>query len=123
MVQGILRTAKQTAQSTLLLQNSALVAAKNMEINNALAERMLKTIVDAKENFEPLKELFDSLTLLSRTWHAIFSKGTAILFVVSAFMATSVISISCCFGPRCGYCLALVYCKLMCGVLHIKVQS
>jgi len=105
-------TAKQTAQIMLLLEGSTSVTAQNLEISNALAEGMLKTIVDAKENFGPLKELFESLTLVSRTLETIFSKNMAISLAASAFMATSVMSISCCFGIRLGYCLTVVYCKL-----------
>jgi hypothetical protein len=114
---------KQTAQRMLLLEDSTLAAAQNLEISSALAEGMLKTIVDAEENLGPLRELLESLTLATRTLQTVFSKNMAILFAVSAFMATSVMSISCCLGPRSGYYLTVVYCKLMWGYVPIPVHS
>jgi hypothetical protein len=107
----------------LLLEDSSLVAAQNLEISSALAEGMLKTIVDAEENLGPLRELLESLTLATRTLQTIFSKNMAISLAASAFMVTSVMSISCCFGLRSGYCLTVVYCKLMWCYLPIPVHS
>lgn len=116
-------TAKQTAQTMLLINGSASATARNLEISNALAEGILKTIVDAKENFGPLKELFESFILVFRTLQTIFSKNMAISLAASAFMATSVMSISCCFGIRSGYYLAVMYCKLMWCALICRCVS
>jgi hypothetical protein len=111
VVQGTSITVKQTAQEILLLQDSTLAVVQNVQVSSALAEGMLHTFMEAKENFGPLKELFELLTIISCTIQGIFSKDTAILLAISAFLGASVISVSCCVGLRHGYYLAACYCK------------
>jgi hypothetical protein len=103
---------KQTADEMLLLQDSTLATVQNVQISSELAEGMLQTIMEAKEYFGPLKELFEWLAMISCAVQAIFSKDTATLLAVAAFIVASVVSISCCFGFRYGYYLTVAYCKL-----------
>jgi hypothetical protein len=103
---------KQTADEMLLLQDSTLATAQNVQISSELAEGMLETIMEAKEYFGPLKELFELLAMISCAVQAIFSKDTATLLAIAAFTVASVVSISCCFGLRYGYYLTVGYCRL-----------
>lgn len=97
----------------LLLQDSTLEAVQNMQISSVLAEGILQTIIEAKEHFGPLQELFESLPMISTALQTVFSRNAAILLAAVVFLMMSVISISCCFGLRWGYYLTVGYCEWM----------
>ena len=103
------------------VENSTLAAAQNMEATNALAEGMRQTIMEANQNFGPLKELFEPLAMFSRTVQTILSKGAPVFVAVFA-MVVSVASISCCFGLQYGYYLAVGYGKLSYYALMVRCR-
>jgi hypothetical protein len=116
VAQGSLITVNHTAQGVDLLN-------QKLQVSNALSDGVLQTIMEAKENFGPLKELFELLAMISQAVQAVFSKNAVILLAVSAFMVASVISISCCFGVLYGYYLTVVYCKLICRSLIFRCKA
>jgi hypothetical protein len=114
---------EQTAEDMLLVRNSTLVIVKSLQLIRESAEEIVHMVVAVKEFSGPLNGLFELLPLIPYAMRAIFSRDTATLLAVAAFIVASVVSVSCCFGLRYGYYLTVGYCKLATRTLTFRRRA